>query len=740
MFSTSSIIDNLASSEGLEYKKLSRLLKITKKSDKDKLDIALVALEKLEIINKNEANEYFNAKEGKHLVAKIRCSSKGYCFAVRDNNKEDIYIKENLLNYAWNGDKVLVRIIKEGYRRRSPEGIVDCILERSNQVLLAKVEIIDKQIYGIPIDDRILAKIKLPKGDEKYKYNQDVKNIVKIEIDIFPIAQKEGEGHVIKELKLGDNEELDTDFVLSKSNLRDTNKLNNIKPQDIKSKNRLDLSDKKSFMFKSWISENAPLLPLVQIEQNKDNTLKLWLHTNAIAEKIDLNSKKTLEIFNERYESFPLLNNWRNFLGEDLINSSKFTVGEKKEALSLCILLNNDYEIISWSFHLTYVKCTFIIENKHTDALLTRKNKKRITSRILNPIKEHINEVDKILEVATEFRNKQLKRDKLELSRPLNSIKILDELFVHNPADYSKSYFEPLNYNDCQTYISPILYEADSIWFNHAKEFNLKSAAYISDDLSYVNLSEIIKYSELVDSNLELNEDGNLTIKQIIELCSNEDKKRILHKLLINSIKENEVALISKDSEITETSKTYISPWSLPSFDLINLMNQNNIYNMIINGKRSNKNNKQNINIMEKGAWEDVSWSIYNSSISKNIDITFNTFMIDKIKEYKKKVNQFKANIISIKQIRKAENLIDNIYNGFITSVQSYGFFVEISDLNVEGLVHVSTLNNDWYEYRSRQNMLIGRKSKKSYKVGDKIEIKLVKIDILKYQIDLELT
>ena len=735
-----SIIDNLNQTEGLEYKKLCRSLKITKKSEKDKLDIALKALEKLEIINKNEANEYFNAKEGKHLVAKIRCSSKGYCFAVRDNNKEDIYIKENLLNYAWNGDKVLVRIIKEGYRRRSPEGIVDCILERSNQVLLAKVEIIDKQIYGIPIDDRILAKIKLPKGDEKYKYNQDVKNIVKIEIDIFPIAQKEGEGHVIKELKLGDNEELDTDFVLSKSNLRDTNKLNNIKPQDIKSKNRLDLSDKKSFMFKSWISENAPLLPLVQIEQNKDNTLKLWLHTNAIAEKIDLNSKKTLEIFNERYESFPLLNNWRNFLGEDLINSSKFTVGEKKEALSLCILLNNDYEIISWSFHLTYVKCTFIIENKHTDALLTRKNKKRITSRILNPIKEHINEVDKILEVATEFRNKQLKRDKLELSRPLNSIKILDELFVHNPADYSKSYFEPLNYNDCQTYISPILYEADSIWFNHAKEFNLKSAAYISDDLSYVNLSEIIKYSELVDSNLELNEDGNLTIKQIIELCSNEDKKRILHKLLINSIKENEVALISKDSEITETSKTYISPWSLPSFDLINLMNQNNIYNMIINGKRSNKNNKQNINIMEKGAWEDVSWSIYNSSISKNIDITFNTFMIDKIKEYKKKVNQFKANIISIKQIRKAENLIDNIYNGFITSVQSYGFFVEISDLNVEGLVHVSTLNNDWYEYRSRQNMLIGRKSKKSYKVGDKIEIKLVKIDILKYQIDLELT
>ena len=48
--------------------------------------------------------------------------------------------------------------------------------------------------------------------------------------------------------------------------------------------------------------------------------------------------------------------------------------------------------------------------------------------------------------------------------------------------------------------------------------------------------------------------------------------------------------------------------------------------------------------------------------------------------------------------------------------------------------------DNDWFEYRSRQNILIGRKSKKSYKVGDEIQVKIIKVDILKYQIDLELT
>ena len=161
---------------------------------------------------------------------------------------------------------------------------------------------------------------------------------------------------------------------------------------------------------------------------------------------------------------------------------------------------------------------------------------------------------------------------------------------------------------------------------------------------------------------------------------------------------------------------------------------------MIVNGKKSKKNDSDEINIMESDSWDLVNWEIFSSSVSKNINTLFNTFVMDKLNEYKNKVAQYKSNIVSIKKVREAEKLLGNTYNGVILSVQSYGFFVEISELNVEGLVHVSTLNNDWYEYRSRQNLLIGRKSKKSYKVGDEIEVKIIKVDILKYQIDLELT
>ncbi len=738
MFTTSSIIDNLNQSEGLEYKKLCRSLKITKKSDKDKLNIALTALEKLEIINKNEDNEYFFVKDSNHIVSKIRCSSKGYCFAVRENSKEDIYIKENLLNHAWNGDKVLVRIIKEGYRRRSPEGIVDCILERSNQILLSKVEIINNEVYAIPIDDRILSKIKLPKEDKKYNYKPENKNVVKVEIDRFPIGQEEGLGHVIKELKLNNNEVLDTDFVLSKSNII---KLNNnaFESKKIEKRKRIDLSDKNSYLFKSWDSDNSPLLPMIQIEQDKERGSKLWIHTNSIAERIELNSHKALEIFSNCFESLPLLNNWQNYLCDTLRNPSQFNLGEKNEAISLCINLNKNNEITEWSFHLTLVKCSLIVGSDQTDALLSRKSKTRITSRILKPIKEHIENLDKILEISTSFRNKHLLEGKVEIPTPNNKIKSLNEFFIHNPCDYSKRYLEPLKKEDCQTFLSPILLEGNVIWFKHSYKYGLKSAGYISKGLNHINANEIIKYSEFIGNEIELNEDGNLSFNEIIKLCDDDDKKRILNKLLINELKENEISLLSKNINEDEPENLSISPWTMPAYDLTNLLNQYFIFNMIVNGKKSKNNNSENIDIMESNSWDLVNWNLFNASILKNIDTLFNDFVIDKLKEYKNKVNQYKSNMISIKKVRVAEKLLGETYSGTIMSVQSYGFFVYISELDVEGLVHVSTLNNDWYEYRSRQNLLIGRKSKKSYKVGDEIEIKIIKVDILKYQIDLEL-
>ena len=144
-------------------------------------------------------------------------------------------------------------------------------------------------------------------------------------------------------------------------------------------------------------------------------------------------------------------------------------------------------------------------------------------------------------------------------------------------------------------------------------------------------------------------------------MCSDDDKRRTLNKLLINIFKDNDLTLISNESLLNESEKVLISPWTLPSYDFTNLINQYNLYNMIVNGKRANKNNSKTIDIMKKDSWKEVNWDLFNTSISKNINLLFNNFMIDKINDYKNKVKLFKSNIFSNRFLFCMEIFISHI-------------------------------------------------------------------------------
>ncbi len=100
-------------------------------------------------------------------------------------------------------------------------------------------------------------------------------------------------------------------------------------------------------------------------------------------------------------------------------------------------------------------------------------------------------------------------------------------------------------------------------------------------------------------------------------------------------------------------------------------------------------------------------------------------------------LQEVQADALTMAQARQAEPLVGQVLAGVISGVQSYGFFVEVPPSQVEGLVHVSSLKDDWYEYRARQNRLVGRKNRRTYMLGDAVEVEIQKVDALRHQIDL---
>ena len=90
----------------------------------------------------------------------------------------------------------------------------------------------------------------------------------------------------------------------------------------------------------------------------------------------------------------------------------------------------------------------------------------------------------------------------------------------------------------------------------------------------------------------------------------------------------------------------------------------------------------------------------------------------------------------------KCEYLQDHVgasYKGVISSVVSFGFFVELSDLYVEGLVHVSSLHNDYYSFDASGFRLVGERSGQSYKLGDQVLVKVVGVNLDDRKVDFEL-
>ena len=78
---------------------------------------------------------------------------------------------------------------------------------------------------------------------------------------------------------------------------------------------------------------------------------------------------------------------------------------------------------------------------------------------------------------------------------------------------------------------------------------------------------------------------------------------------------------------------------------------------------------------------------------------------------------------------------VGEIYEGIISGVASFGFFVEIEN-TIEGMVRVDLLNDDFYDFEAEKYRLIGRRTNNIYSLGDKVTIKVHSVDIQNREIN----
>ena len=92
---------------------------------------------------------------------------------------------------------------------------------------------------------------------------------------------------------------------------------------------------------------------------------------------------------------------------------------------------------------------------------------------------------------------------------------------------------------------------------------------------------------------------------------------------------------------------------------------------------------------------------------------------------------------VKFKQVEYMRNAEDKDYDGVVSGVTEWGVFVEIVETKCEGMVRVSELTDDFYDYDEDRMQLIGRSNKNIIALGDKCTVRVIGTDIDRRTIDL---
>ena len=772
-FSIAALLANFTEDKLVAPKALEKKLDCNDATSQLKLQIALEALEKIGILVKDKGR-YRRVAEDDVVEAKLRCSSKGFCFAIQDaEGSEDVYVRESHLSTAWNGDRVLVKIIKEGSRRRSPEGEVMLILERANPSVLARVKQTSTptgrlSYRAIPLDDRLLFELDLLANGTNLQ--EAIDHLVHVEVKRYPLGTHRPVGKVVQILGSDAEAADDLDIVCCKHDLPRSfpaavikaaeNLPSKVKKTDIKK--RLDLRNILTVTFsknepattnsendapqaqEENLSEGAaenefdptsflsdpPVERALSIETLKSGGWQVGIHISDAAEyvqpetPIDREARKRgtaahlgekiiavlPEILNERCSLLPDT--------ERLAFSILLTLDESGELLEYEIQTS----VIQIDYHLTYQQAQAILEPGDGED--------HPLSSALRPF------LDQIWVASKAARQARLKRGAFELNLPDANSHFDDEgelgaFAVAPPA---------------QSAVSELVVLGNQAVATHLQALGVPAIYRVQPMPDPADIQEFIKLSNNLGGELYLESEEEVLpfdFQRFTQQFAGLKSERVLTYLLEDTMKPAVYSTTPKPHFGLALSEGYTrctSPLSRYA-DLLVLR----VLQAVFEQGRSSRTTraKEKVDLHHSSCHGQITWNVLPPDLHHEFETEFASVVVH-LTERERVAEDAESDLQGLKKTGLMKERTGQTFQGLITGVQSYGFFVEIevrppeSDiLRVEGLVHVSSLKDDWYEYRSRQQTLVGRKNRNQYRLGDRVEVQVKSVDYYRQQIDL---
>lgn len=754
-FSIADLLANFTDDKLIAPKVLEKKLECQDDASLRKLQIALDALEKIGILVK-ERGRYRRVTEDGVVEGKLRCSSKGFCFAIQDvEGADDIYVRESQLNNAWNGDRVLVRVTKEGSRRRSPEGEVRLILERSNPSVLARVRKLDDNDYrAMPLDDRLLFELHLqPNGAD---LDAAIDQLVHVHVLRYPLGQHPPIGKVSRLLG-SDTDASDVDIVCCKHDLPSgfseavlaAAQALPTKITKSELKQRLDLRNLTTITITadSRQAKHDSLDDAITLDQTDDGNWLLGIHIADVSHYVSSGSDIDREA-QKRGVSVYLGDLVVPMLPDELTSHlCAFVPGKDRLAVSVLVILDAVGNVLEYELQPTIICVDHQLSYQQAQAILERSTHGETAD--IKGFKKIFPLLDQISALSQALREQRRQRGAFELNlpeKPLPSDDSTDQL--------SKYLFTPkFHYDDegalgamvvspsvpTHAMIAELMLLANQLVATHLQALGVPGVYRVHPTPDPDDVQELMKLVASMGIELTLQQEDTV-LPQDYQLFTQKfaesDTERVLTYLLLETLKPAFYSTTPKAHFGLALEQGY-THFTSPVRRYPDLLVHRVLHAVFDEGRdRKSTRSKEVVNLRHGSAAGAVTWNVLPPEIHQELESHFHAIAVH-LTEQERVAQEAEQDLEGLKKAELMRERTGEVFHGLITGVQSYGLFVEIEELLVEGLVHVSSLKDDWYEYRSRQQTLVGRKNRKQYRLGDRIEVQVKSVDYYRQQIDL---